>query len=39
MISKYVFANLKMNMTTKEVSEYLKIINDINIIYNKILNS
>ena len=37
MISKYVFANLKMNMTTKEVSEYLKIINDKMFISNVVI--
>ena len=28
MISKYVIANLKMNMTASETSEYLNVLNN-----------
>lgn len=37
MINKYIVANMKMNLTAKEVSNYLKIINDKMFVSNVII--
>ncbi len=37
MINKYIVANMKMNLTAKEISNYLKIINDKMFISNVII--